>query len=199
MRVQIAARVGAGVYKEKKRRSDERRFCMTMRGVRDYGVDDVDGRAGEELRAVVHGDVHQALAAFLGRPADVRGDDAVLGLEQGVIAADGLGRYHVQTRRVDLAAVEGVRKVLLDDERSAAVVEQDDAVLHLGDGVLLIMPSVWGSAGSARDDADWASWVSSERIRDGLCSLIEVVVVGDDTHAQGLCDAAVPGRCARSR
>ena len=63
----------------------------------------------------------------------MRGDEAVLRLQQRVVAAYGLSGDDVQTGGVDLAGVEGVCQGLLVHERAARVVQQYDPVLHPGD------------------------------------------------------------------
>ena len=56
--------------------------------------------------------------------------EAVLRLQQGVIAANGLHGHDVEPRGVDLAGVERVGEGLLVYERAAGVVYYNDAVLH---------------------------------------------------------------------
>ena len=90
--------------------------------------------AADPHEEILYRDVHQPLAAFLWSPADVRRDDAVFRLEQRVIRADGFIADDIQPGGKHLSAVERIRQALLHEERAAAVVEQDDAVLHLRDG-----------------------------------------------------------------
>ncbi|HBU11968.1 MAG TPA: hypothetical protein DEB31_04355 [Clostridiales bacterium] len=54
---------------------------------------------------IFHRNVHQALAAFLRRPADVRGNDAVLRRQQRVVALYRLAGHHIQPGGVHLPAV----------------------------------------------------------------------------------------------
>ena len=96
-------------------------------------VDNVDRAAGEESLDVLRCRVHDALAAALRAPRHMGSDDAVFGLEQGIVGADRLGGHHVQAGEGDLAAVECVSQILFDDHLAAAVVDDDDAVFHLGD------------------------------------------------------------------
>ena len=67
----------------------------------------------------------------------MRRDDAVLRFQQRIIRADRLGVDHVQSRRSHLSAIERVGNVLLVNELTAGVIDEDDAVLHLGDAVLV--------------------------------------------------------------
>ena len=69
--------------------------------------------AGEELADVADGAVQDALAAFDGGPGDVRGEDTVFGLQEGIVAADGLGGDDVERGGGDLAAVQRVGQILL--------------------------------------------------------------------------------------
>ena len=63
----------------------------------------------------------------------MRGDDAVLGFQQRVVGPDGLRGHDIQTCTGHLAGVEGVGQVLLHHHLATAVVDDDDAVFHLGD------------------------------------------------------------------
>ena len=67
----------------------------------------------------------------------MRRDDAVLRFQQRIIRADRLGVDHVQSRRSHLSAIERVGNVLLVNELTAGFIDEDDAVLHLGDAVLV--------------------------------------------------------------
>jgi hypothetical protein len=52
-------------------------------------IDDIDRVALKIFLQVINRDVHQSLAAFLGRPGDMGRDEAVLRLKQGVSALMG--------------------------------------------------------------------------------------------------------------
>ena len=64
-------------------------------------------------------------------------DDAVGRGEQRVVRPDRLGGYHIQPSGVHLTAAERSGQVLLHDQRPPGVVQNDDAILHLGDGILI--------------------------------------------------------------
>ena len=106
-------------------------FFMLLR------IDDVDRHTSEECLDVLHGRIHNALAALFRRPGDVRRDDAVLRFQQRVIHADRLGVDHVQSRRSDFTSIERIGNILLVDELTACVIDENDAILHLGDAVLI--------------------------------------------------------------
>ena len=60
------------------------RFQTVTSGARDaLSIHHVDRLAGEKRRHIGDGRLHQSSPRFGGRPGDVRGDHAVLGLEQG--------------------------------------------------------------------------------------------------------------------
>ena len=56
-------------------------------------------------------------------------------MEEWVIRLDRLGRHHIERSIRDLAARERCRKIRLDDDLPAPVVDEDDTVLHLRDTV----------------------------------------------------------------
>ena len=89
----------------------------------------------------------------------MRRDDAVLRFQQRIIRADRLGVDHVQSRRRShLSAIERVGNVLLVNELTAGVIDEDDAVLHLGDTRLGLTDA------SEADDADGLALQLDERI-----------------------------------
>ena len=88
----------------------------------------------------------------------MRRDDAVLRFQQRIIRADRLGVDHVQSRRSHLSAIERVGNVLLVNELTAGVIDEDDAVLHLGDTRLGLTDA------SEADDADGLALQLDERI-----------------------------------
>ena len=97
----------------------------------------MDGRAIQIGADVVRRAVHDALAGLLGAPGHMGGDDAVGGSEQGVVRTDGLGVHHIQAGGRQLARFQGVGDVLLVNQLSAGVVDQDGPVLHLGNAGLV--------------------------------------------------------------
>ena len=88
----------------------------------------------------------------------MRRDDAVLRFQQRIIRADRLGVDHVQSRRSHLSAIERVGNVLLVNELTAGVIDEDDAVLYLGDTRLGLTDA------SEADDADGLALQLDERI-----------------------------------
>ena len=89
----------------------------------------MDGRAIQIGADVVRRAVHDALAGLLGAPGHMGGDDAVGGSEQGVVRTDGLGVHHVQAGGAQLAGLQSVGNVLLVNELTAGVVDENGAVL----------------------------------------------------------------------
>ena len=67
----------------------------------------------------------------------MRCDEAVLRSEQRIIALDGLDTDHIHACGLYLAAVQRVRQILLHNKRTAAIVQNNDAVLHFCDGSLI--------------------------------------------------------------
>ncbi len=86
---------------------------------------------------VIYSDVHDALARGLRRPGYVGRDDRVLCSLERVVRPDRLSGNDIEACRKHFSAVQGVGQVLLDDQLAAAVVDQDDAVFHFGDVVLI--------------------------------------------------------------
>lgn len=122
------------------------------------------------------------------------GDDAVGGGEQGAAGGDGLGGDHVQPGGEDLAAVEGVGQVLFHDQRPPGAVEQDDAVLHFGDGVPVDEAGVFRGQGTVEgDDVRAGQQLVHGNIPGGLAAQVAgVLVKGQYLHPQRRRDAAGP-------
>ena len=120
------------------------------------------------------------------------GDDAVLCLQQGVVTLDGLGAHHVQAGGIDLAGVQRVRQVLLYHQGTPGVVQQNDPVLHLGDGVLIDDALGGGEQGAVQGDdiGGGQQGIQVHIFRDGPAGVVGVAVVGQDLHAHGLGDGA---------
>ena len=100
-------------------------------------VYDVDGISLQESSQIFDSDIHDPLSRCLGCPGNMRGDDAVLSLEQRVVTFDRLCRNNIQTCSIYLSAVQCISQILFNDKLTAAVVDQDDAVFHLGDTVFV--------------------------------------------------------------
>ena len=119
----------------------------------------------------------------------MRGDDAVFRRQQRIVGPDGLRGDHVQPGVGHLAAVQSVRQILLYHHLSTAVVDDDDAVLHLGDVFLVDDAGVEVHQGHLK----------AQHVRPGeqvvqlhelhaqiLGSLRGELVIGDDVHPQSL-------------
>lgn len=74
-------------------------------------------------------------------------DDAVFRLQQGVIGLDRLRGDHVQRGGRHFSGIQGVRQVLLHHHLSAAVIDNDNAVLHLVNVFLVDDAGVEGEQG----------------------------------------------------
>lgn len=155
-------------------------------------VDNILRRTRKKGFDVICGDIHDPLAALLRAPGDVRGDDAVFRLEQGVVLFDGLGVDDVESRRGDLSGIECVGHVLLDDQLTSGVIDEDDAVFHLRDRVLVDKPCVFrGEIAVKRDDVCLCKQRVKVRILCDLparCTLIQII--RQDLHAEGLCNVS---------
>ena len=106
----------------------------------DLRIHDVYRRPGNKPGQVVHRNVHDTLARLLGSPGDVRSDKAVFGREQRVVAFDRFRADHIQAGCANLAGVERVGQILLHHQRSAGIVDDDHAVFHLVNVLLVDDP-----------------------------------------------------------
>ena len=116
----------------------------------------------------------------------MRGDDAVFGAQQGIIRADGLGGHHVERGRCYLTAVQRVGKILLSDDLAAAVVDDNDAVFHLGDVFLADEPGVAGQKRHVNTDHIRLreQLVQRDIFADGAARVVGVGVVDENAHAE---------------
>ena len=123
-----------------------------------------------------------------GRGADVRraGDHRV-GVERNV--GRGLVGIDVQTGGADLAAVERVKKRSLVDVGAAGGVDDDDAVLHLGDALSVDESAAVDSGSVDGDEVGLGEQLVHLNIGDAELFLdagdVEDIE-GDDVHADGL-------------
>ena len=92
-------------------------------------IDDVLRRSGEEGADVFCRGVHDPLAALLRGPGDMRRDDAVFSLEKRIIPLDRLSRNNIKTSSINLTTVQSIRKILLNNQLTTAVVDKDNSIL----------------------------------------------------------------------
>ena len=120
----------------------------------------------------------------------MRRDDAVLRFQQRIIRADRLGVDHVQSRRSHLSAIERVGNVLLVNELTAGVIDEDDAVLHLGDAVLVDHAGVFQRkvAVQRNDVRAGVKLVQSNIFHDRATGAIRIKIVSQHVHAERLGD-----------
>ena len=59
----------------------------------------------------------------------MRSDDAVLSLKKRVIPFDRLSRNNIKTSSINLATVQSIRKILLNNQLTTAVVDKDNSIL----------------------------------------------------------------------
>ena len=121
----------------------------------------------------------------------MRSDDAVLGLQQGIVAVDGLRGHHVQRGGSHLAGVQSVRQVLLHYHLATAVVDDDDAVLHLGNVLLVDDAGVEGEQGHLQTQHVGLGEQLVQRHvfhAQSLGGLALPGIIGDDPHAQSFGD-----------
>jgi hypothetical protein len=93
-------------------------------------IDDVHRMTLEKCFQVRGCSADQAHAPFLGRPRDVRGYEAVLCMQQGIIERRGFAREYIDTGARKTFLIERIRQVLLYNKRSARGVDQKACRLH---------------------------------------------------------------------
>lgn len=59
----------------------------------------------------------------------MRSDDAVFSLEKRIIPLDRLSRNNIKTSSINLATVQSIRKILLNNQLTTAVVDKDNSIL----------------------------------------------------------------------
>ena len=120
----------------------------------------------------------------------MRRDDAVLRFQQRIIRADRLGVDHVQSRRSHLSTIERVGNVLLVNELTAGVIDEDDAVLHLGGAVLVDHAGVFRRkvAVQRNDVRVGVKLVQSNIFHDRATGVIRIEIVSQHVHAERLGD-----------
>ena len=61
----------------------------------------------------------------------------VLGITQRVILGSGLREPHITTVSAEVAALQGIGNILLDNDSATGSVDEPRALLHLGDELLV--------------------------------------------------------------
>lgn len=59
----------------------------------------------------------------------MRSDDAVFSLEKRIIPLDRLSRNNIKTSSINLTTVQSIRKILLNNQLTTAVVDKDNSIL----------------------------------------------------------------------
>lgn len=155
-------------------------------------ADHVDRRSFHKGPQIVLRDVHQARPGFLRRPADVGRNQAAGRLQQRIVSANRLHGNHVQARREDLAVGQRLGEILFHNQRPAAVVQNDYAVLHSGDGVAA--DDALGGGGQRtvqRNHVRLGEQLVQRHVLAEPAALLRLpaVVIGENTHAHGRGDA----------
>ena len=119
-------------------------------------------------------------------------NQAVFGLQQGVILPDRLGGDHVQPGGVHLAAVQRVGQILFHHQLATAVVDDDHAVLHFFNIGLVDDALSLREQGAVQGDhvGSMQQSVQIHIIPNFLPVLPDAAAVGNDLHAQGSGNAA---------
>ena len=158
----------------------------------DRTAGDIDG-VGDELTGQCQFDAGRNVGAgpvlgFAGGGAEVRGDHHLRQLEQRAVGAR-LGGEHVQTRGAHMPARDRIGQRLLVDEPAARGVDDDDARLGLGQGLLAQQPrGLLGLGQVHRDEVGAGQHIVEREQFDtqlGGAGRRHVGVVGDDVGAEG--------------
>ena len=78
---------------------------------------------------IINRNIHNSLSGSLRSPGNMRSDDAVLSLKKRVIPFDRLSRNNIKTSSINLATVQSIRKILLNNPLTTAVVDKDNSIL----------------------------------------------------------------------
>ena len=78
---------------------------------------------------IINRNIHNSLSGSLRSPGNMRSDDAVLSLKKRVIPFDRLSRNNIKTSSINLATVQSIRKILLNNQLTTAVVDKDNSIL----------------------------------------------------------------------
>ena len=141
---------------------------------------------------VRYGNFQQTLTAFLRCPADMRRYNAILRLEQRIVPADGFGGNNVQPSGIHLSRIKRICKILLYNERTAAVVENNNAVLHFRDIILVDNPFRFGEQRAMqRNDVGFLEQrIQLHIFRNRTARGALVLVIGQNAHAHCFGDGA---------
>ena len=78
---------------------------------------------------IINRNIHNSLSGSLRSPRNMRSDDAVLSLKKRVIPFDRLSRNNIKTSSINLTTVQSIRKILLNNQLTTAVVDKDNSIL----------------------------------------------------------------------
>ena len=116
----------------------------------------------------------------------MRGHEDIGGGEQGAVCRRGIAEPHVRAVGPHLAGLEGLGQVRFRDHLAPGGVDDHDAVLHLGEGVLVEhAPGLVGERGVDGDDVRLGQHlVQGLQFGHGVGG--EEGIVGDHLHAEAL-------------
>ena len=165
--------------------------CFPAKDILSYGLTTLTGAPARNAL------IFSAVASMIrwrlsfGARGDVRRDDAVFRLQQRVVCANRLGVDHIQSRRGYFAAVERVGNVLLIDELAAGIVDENDAVLHFGDALLVDHAGVFRREIAVQRDNIRAGikFIKADVLCDLAAGVVRKKIIGQHIHAERLGDA----------
>ena len=138
---------------------------------------------------IVKDDIRPDGHGLLGEEADMRNDDRVLRLQQDMIFRK--RRFlieNVQAGAGELAALQCVIEILVHDDRASGYVDQDRAVLHFGDGLLVDHAAglVVDRAVQHDDVGTAEQFVQADLLYVFRSVRVEAAAVGQDFRAEGM-------------
>ena len=121
----------------------------------------------------------------------MRCDNAVLCAEKHIVCLDRFRGYNVQCRSRDLAAVECICQILLHNQAAAAIVDQNHAILHLCDVVLVDQAfHLWEQRAMQENEIRTCEQFIQSHILSDLFSLVvRELIKGDHFHIQRIQNA----------
>ena len=78
---------------------------------------------------IINCNIHNSLSGSLSSPGNMRSNNAVLSLKKRVIPLDRLSRNNIKTSSINLTTVQSIRKILLNNQLTTAVVDKDNSIL----------------------------------------------------------------------
>ena len=118
--------------------------------------------------------------------------ETVLCREERIVSCYRLGGYDIEAGGIDFAGIEGVGKILLDDQGATRVVQKNDAVFHSGD-IFLVDDSLRGGEERAVQGNDIRSdkkIVKTDIAGDQLAFFVLDFVKRDNIHAKRFGDSS---------